>query len=84
MLSIKERTMKANNIKTFRQRANGLTQAKLAQTVGISEQHCQRLEYNKAEPKVILARKFADALGVETYQEFKDLFPLPGEKGTTP
>ena len=73
--------MKPNNIKTFRQRTNGLTQAKLAKTVGISEQHCQKLEYNKVEPKVTLARKFADALGLETYQEFKDLFPLPGEGG---
>ena len=74
--------MKPNSIKLFRQRASDLTQAKLAKAVGISEQHCQKLEYNKAEPKVTLARKFADALGVETYQEFKDLFPLPGE-GTT-
>ena len=71
--------MKPNNIKSFRQRANGLTQVSLAQAVGISEQHCQRLEYNKAEPKVTLARRIADELGVETYQEFKDLFPLPGE-----
>jgi len=67
--------MKANNLKLYRQQKSGLTQAKLAQMVGITETHYQKLEYCKAEPKVTLARHLADALGVTV----PDLFPLPGE-----
>jgi len=65
--------MKENKLKFYRQNIKGLTQAKLALAVGITEQHYQMLEYCKAEPKVTLAKRLANALDVK----IDDLFPLP-------
>ena len=72
--------MTINKLKLYRQQKDGLTQAKLTLQASITEQHYQNLEYGKAEPKVSTARRLADGLGIETYEAFKDLFPLPGEE----
>ena len=70
--------MTANNLKAYRRRIDGMTQAKLAKKVGITEQHYQKLEYGKAKPKYDTLRRLAIALGVTE----SELFPLPGEQST--
>ena len=68
----KERAMIPNNLKFYRQQKRGLTQARLATAVGITEQHCQNIEYGKAKPNVYLAQRLAKALGKEVH----DIFPI--------
>jgi len=51
-------------LKNARIRA-GLTQAQLAESCGLAVQHYQRYEYGKVEPRVLVAIRIADALGVE-------------------
>ena len=79
MLNTKERVTITNNLE-FHRLKKGTTQAKLAQKVGVGERHYQRIEYGITKPNVYLARRLADALGIVTYEDFKDLFPLPGEQ----
>ena len=64
-----------NNLKFYRQQKEGLTQAKLAQMVGITERYYQTLEYCSAEPKTSTAQRLSKALGCTV----DDLFPLPSE-----
>ena len=69
--------MYANNLQHYRLEA-GLPQARLADTVGISVQHLQRLEYGKCKPRHETAQNFAKALGVPAEM----IFPIDGkEKG---
>ena len=67
--------MRRNNLKSSRH-ALGITQAKLAELVGIGESHYQTLEYGKCEPRLTLAIRLSKALGVSV----EDLFSLPGEE----
>ena len=68
-----------NNLKAYRQQKDGLTQVKLAKSVGISETHLQSIEYGKTAPNVYLSQRLALKLGVTV----EDLFPLPGEVSAT-
>ena len=67
--------MKPNNLKFYRQQADGLSQAKLSETVGVTERCYQNYEYGKHLPDVETAQRLAKALGVTV----PDLFPLPRE-----
>ena len=65
--------MNANNLLFYRLKA-GLPQSRLAEIVGISVQHLQRLEYGKNKPRHDTAQKIAAALGVPA----ETLFPVEG------
>jgi transcriptional regulator with XRE-family HTH domain len=51
-----------------------LTQAELAKKTRLSDRTIQAYEYGKKEPGVKKAIRIADAVGVTTYEEFKELF----------
>lgn len=53
---------------------SGKTQAQVAKETDISESHYQNIEYAKNEPGVRTAIRIADAVGVKTYDEFRQLF----------
>ena len=65
-----------NNIKHYRQLADGMTQAELAKKAGISERQLQNLESNKAKPKHQTVQRLAQALGVT----LEELYPIDGKK----
>ena len=67
--------MVSNTLKSNRLKIDGMTQAQLAEFVGITVQHYQRIEYGKSLPSVTLALRIAAALGVSV----EDLYPLPRE-----
>lgn len=67
-----------NNLKIYRQQKDGLTQAKLSESVGITETHYQKLEHGKVVPNVYLSRRLALKLGVPV----ESLYPLPEEVGS--
>lgn len=53
---------------------SGLTQVQIAEKAGISVAAYQRYEYGSRKPGVEIAIRIAEALGVENFKEFKDLF----------
>lgn len=53
---------------------SGKTQARVAEESNIPENTYQSYEYEKREPGVRVAIRIADALGVESYEAFKDIF----------
>ena len=66
--------MKKNSkLQATREKA-GYTQKRLAEETDLSTVAYQRYEYNKREPGIRTAIRIADALGVQDYQEFKELF----------
>ena len=73
MYQKKGEAMYANNLRHYRLEA-GLSQARLAETVGLSVQHLQRLEYGRNKPKHQTAQNFATALGVPAEM----IFPVKG------
>ncbi|MFM0607654.1 helix-turn-helix transcriptional regulator [Paraburkholderia sediminicola] len=64
-----------NNLKSLR-KAAGLTQAKLAEEAGTSQQQIQRIEAGTVVTRVILAAKLAKALGVSAAQIFPEMAEL--------
>ena len=64
-----------NNIKVYRLKEKGLSQAKLAQRAGIALRHYQNLEYGLARPRIDTLHRLAKALGVTE----AELFPLPDD-----
>lgn len=60
--------MKPENLKSLRQQ-KGLTQVELAQKAGITETGYQNYEHGRREPKIGIALKIADALGVSDLRE---------------
>ena len=65
--------MYANNLRFYRIEAD-FSQARLAEIVGITVQHLQRLEYGKNKPRHETAQNLAKALGVPA----ETLFPVEG------
>ncbi len=53
---------------------SGKTQAQVAKETGIAEAAYQRYEYDKVEPRVRTAIRIADAIGVKSYKDFKEIF----------
>ena len=78
VLNKKERVKITNSLKFYR-RKKGLSQAKLAKMVGISETHYQNAEYGLTKPNIEIALLLADAL--ETTVE--ELFKLPSENSSS-
>ena len=64
----------SNNLKFYRLKKD-LSQAKLAQMVGVSERHYQKIEYGLTKPNIEIVLLLAKAL--ETTVE--ELFKLGGE-----
>ena len=54
--------------------SSGKTQSQVAKEVGTSEQVYQRYEYGTSEPGVRTAIRIADALGVKSLRQFKEIF----------
>ncbi len=66
-----------NQLKKYRKKQD-LSQVKLAQIVGISETHYQRIEYGISKPNVELALLIAQALQTTV----EELFPLSQRNGS--
>ena len=63
---------------TAARKKSGKTQAQVAKEIGIAEVAYQRYEYRKREPNVTTAIKVANALGIESFQDFCELWaPIP-------
>lgn len=56
-----------------RRNKTGLTQVQVAEKAGIQERAYQNYEAGR-KPKSDVAIRIADALGVKSYEEFKQLF----------
>ncbi len=52
----------------------GLTQSQIAQKSGIAIRGYQYIEQNDRSPRADTAILIADALGVKSYRDFKELF----------
>ena len=65
--------MKNTNLKKAREKT-GLTQARVAEMVGITAVGYQNYEAGERIPRADVAIAIADALGVKSYKEFKALF----------
>ncbi len=62
------------NIKLIERRNKaGLTQVEVAAKAGIQERAYQNYEAGRA-PKANIAIRIADAIGVKSYKDFKELF----------
>ena len=62
------------NIKLIEQRNKaGLTQVEVAKRAGVTEVCYQRYEAGRT-PKADTAIRIADAIGVKSYKDFKELF----------
>ena len=57
-----------------RRREQGLTQKKMCELSYISKSAYIKYEYGLTEPAVSTAIRIADALGIETFEEFRALF----------
>ena len=68
-----------NNLKLYRQQKIGLSQAKLAKMVAVSERHYQKIEYGLTKPNVEIALLLADALNTTV----EELFKLPSENSSS-
>lgn len=53
-----------NPIKTARL-SHHLTQAELANKIGVTQQHVQRLESDKGKPSVVIAKKIGEVLELD-------------------
>lgn len=63
------------NIKLIERRNKAdLTQAEVAKKAGIQERAYQNYESGVRTPKANIAIRIADAIGVKSYKEFKELF----------
>lgn len=62
-----------SDLKILRTRV-GFTQAKVANLAQISERQFIRIENGEQEPKVSTAIRIAEALGIQSFDKFKDLF----------
>jgi len=62
-------TIFAQNLKTYRQKC-GLTQAKLAEKVGVSTHHIGMLELTRNFPTFDLMERIAAALNIDVYELF--------------
>lgn len=62
-----------SDLKILRTRV-GFTQAKVANLAQISERQFMRIENGEQEPKVSTAIRIAEALGIQSFDKFKDLF----------
>ena len=61
-------------------KAQGITQDVLAKQVNISKMTYYRYEKGERTPDVHTSIRIAETLDVPVNQDFKDLFPLPGEE----
>lgn len=63
------------NIKLIEQRNKaGLTQVEVAKKAGIQERAYQNYELGMRTPKVDIAIRIADTIGVKSYKDFKEIF----------
>ena len=53
---------------------SGKTQAQVAKEAGISEAQYQNIEYDKSEPGVRTAIRIAEALGIDTMEQFRGVW----------
>lgn len=53
---------------------SGKTQAQVAREAGISEAQYQNIEYDKSEPGVRTAIRIAEALGIDTMEQFRGVW----------
>ena len=60
---------------------NGKTQDCMAQKANISLKSYQRIESGTQQPSVNIAILIADAIGIESYEDFKKIFAEGGEDG---
>ena len=72
MFNKKERVNINNNLKLYRKKAH-LSQAKVAEIVGINETHYQKIEYGLLNPSVEVALLLAQTL----HTKVEKLFLLP-------
>ena len=77
MLNIKER-MNITALK-LKRKTKGLTQEGLATKSSLLVRTYQRYEKGERTPDVHTSIRIAETLDVPVNQDFKDLFPLPGE-----
>ena len=68
-----EQVMKNTELKTAREKT-GLTQVKVAEKVGITEVSYQNYEAGERIPRADIAIAIAEALGIKSYKQFKQLF----------
>lgn len=57
-----------------RRHESGLTQVEVAKKVGIQERAYQNYELGTRTPKADIAIRIADAIGVKSYKDFKEIF----------
>lgn len=63
------------NIKLIEQRNKAdLTQVEVAAKAGIQERAYQNYELGMRTPKANIAIRIADAIGVKSYEDFKEIF----------
>lgn len=63
------------NIKLIERRNKaGLTQVEVAAKAGIQERAYQNYELGTRTPKADIAIRIADAIGVKSYKDFKEIF----------
>lgn len=63
------------NIKLIERRNKaGLTQVEVATKVGIQGRAYQNYELGTRTPKADIAIRIADAIGVKSYKDFKEIF----------
>lgn len=63
------------NIKLIERRNKmGLTQVEVARQAKIADRAYQHYEAGERIPRADIAIRIADAIGVKSYEEFKDLF----------
>jgi len=68
----------AHNLKEKRQKS-GITQAKLAETVGVSTHHIAMMEIARHYPTLDLVERMAKALNIEIYELFINPLSPPEE-----
>lgn len=68
-----ERVMKNIKLIEWRNKA-GLTQVEVAGKAGIQERAYQNYELGARTPKADTAIRIADAIGVKSYKDFKEIF----------
>ena len=79
MLNKKGTVKITSNLKFYRLKKD-LSQAKLAQMVGISERHYQKIEYGLTKPNIEIVLRLMDALAITDVEE---LFKLPSENSSS-
>lgn len=62
-----------NKLKEVREK-NGLTQSQISSICGISVMSYFRYENDERLPNVVVAIRIAEALGIRSFEKFKDLF----------